>query len=212
MPSQTASKRLSSEAFADDDEKYKKKSCCVQFDDKIEEVVVLSDDGLSIINDGEHAGDEEDVDFVLSIGDDGDLDYTILTKNLQSPPSEDKETVASQDVLLLKNASMGKRATEPEEVESKHEEFDITRSGRNSLLRCASLSNIGSISIELAACHDLCHDPMPLITPPSSPRRIYTVNMDNGDEEEATICEWPSNLAVDIAITAASEELQLPLY
>lgn len=54
---------------------------------------------------------------------------------------------------------------------------------------------------------------MPLITPPSSPRRIQVVfsTLDSGDvtttilEEEATICEWPCNLTVDNAITAALE-------
>lgn len=54
---------------------------------------------------------------------------------------------------------------------------------------------------------------MPLITPPSSPRRIQVVfsTLDSGVvtttimEEEATICEWPCNLTVDNAITAALE-------
>ncbi len=55
---------------------------------------------------------------------------------------------------------------------------------------------------------------MPLITPPSSPRRIQVVmsTLDDGSgvtttimEEEATICEWPCNLTVDNAITAALE-------
>ena len=47
--------------------------------------------------------------------------------------------------------------------------------------------------------------PSLLVTPPASPKRIHTVSK-YGEEEEATICEWPSNLAVDIAITAASSE------
>ena len=51
----------------------------------------------------------------------------------------------------------------------------------------------------------------PLITPPSSPRRVvYNISSDNGKvtEEEAVICEWPCNLTVDNAITSA---LELPL-
>jgi hypothetical protein len=31
----------------------------------------------------------------------------------------------------------------------------------------------------------------------------------NGLEEEATICEWPCNLAVDIAIIAASGDVTI---
>lgn len=49
---------------------------------------------------------------------------------------------------------------------------------------------------------------MPLITPPSSPRRIQMVisTPDGGDvATTATICEWPCNLTVDNAITAALE-------
>ena len=60
---------------------------------------------------------------------------------------------------------------------------------------------------------------MPLITPPSSPRRIQIIvsfTLNSGDtimnimEEEAAICEWPCNLTVDNAITAALELLDLP--
>ncbi|KAL7458255.1 hypothetical protein ACHAWC_009815 [Mediolabrus comicus] len=52
----------------------------------------------------------------------------------------------------------------------------------------------------------------PLITPPSSPRRVVcNISSENGKvtEEEAVICEWPCNLTVDNAITSALE-LSLP--
>lgn len=52
----------------------------------------------------------------------------------------------------------------------------------------------------------------PLITPPSSPRRVVcNISSENGNvtEEEAVICEWPCNLTVDNAITSALE-LSLP--
>lgn len=62
----------------------------------------------------------------------------------------------------------------------------------------ASTHNDGSTIDEC----DRATSPPPLITPPASPKRIHTVSK-YGEEEEATICEWPSNLAVDIAIAAA---------
>jgi hypothetical protein len=46
---------------------------------------------------------------------------------------------------------------------------------------------------------------MPLITPPSSPRTIRALSVDGETMELTTICEWPSNLTVDNAITAALE-------
>jgi len=41
--------------------------------------------------------------------------------------------------------------------------------------------------------------PIPLLTPPASPVRVET------DEGTATACEWPSNLAVDAAMTAVAD-------
>jgi hypothetical protein len=41
--------------------------------------------------------------------------------------------------------------------------------------------------------------PIPLLTPPSSPLRV------EGYEEDTTVCEWPSNLAVDSAMTATMD-------
>ena len=44
---------------------------------------------------------------------------------------------------------------------------------------------------------DRVNTPIPLLTPPSSPLRVEC------EEGEVEICEWPSNLAVDAAMTAA---------
>jgi hypothetical protein len=41
--------------------------------------------------------------------------------------------------------------------------------------------------------------PIPLLTPPASPLRI------DDDEGDTTVCEWPSNLAVDSAIVATMD-------
>lgn len=41
--------------------------------------------------------------------------------------------------------------------------------------------------------------PIPLLTPPGSPLRV------EGEEEDTTVCEWPSNLAVDSAMTATMD-------
>jgi hypothetical protein len=46
---------------------------------------------------------------------------------------------------------------------------------------------------------DRTSTPIPLLTPPASPVQI------DGDDGPATICEWPSNLTVDIALTAAAD-------
>ena len=42
--------------------------------------------------------------------------------------------------------------------------------------------------------------PVPLLTPPASPLHVY------GDEGDTTVCEWPSNLAVDSAYSSAISE------
>jgi hypothetical protein len=47
------------------------------------------------------------------------------------------------------------------------------------------------------------HTPIPLLTPPQSPLTFEV------DGETATVCEWPSNLAVDSAMTSAMNLLPL---
>ena len=67
-------KRLISELFSDEDTRSKKQR--VRFDDHVE---VLTEDDDELDDTEEDDDDEEEVDFVLSIGEDGDLDYTIIT-------------------------------------------------------------------------------------------------------------------------------------
>ena len=82
------------------------------------------------------------------------------------------------------------------------------------LLRVNSTNSLGSLVVEktslkisISECNQDNNTAAmtPLITPPSSPRRIRTLSVDGATTEEATICEWPCNLTVDNAITAALE-------
>ncbi|KAL7548198.1 hypothetical protein ACHAWF_011495 [Thalassiosira exigua] len=153
--------------------------------------------------------DEEDVDveFVLSIAEDGDWDYTIISRLEEGhvSPAEPDEggqlaTVPSKNSLPA--SPPGRLGEEPWAEEP--------------LLRVNSCGSLGNaLTISLKACDDAAamRTPTPLITPPSSPRRICTVSCDGVTTEEATICEWPCNLTVDNAITAALESspLALPL-
>lgn len=68
----TKEKRLISELFSEDDTRLKKQR--VRFDDHVE-VLTEDDDELDDTTEEE----EEEVEFVLSIGEDGDFDYTIIT-------------------------------------------------------------------------------------------------------------------------------------
>jgi len=68
----TKEKRLISELFSDEDTRSKKQR--VRFDDHVE-VLTEDDDELEDTEED----DEEEVEFVLSIGEDGDFDYTIIT-------------------------------------------------------------------------------------------------------------------------------------
>ncbi len=69
----TKEKRLISELFSEDDTRSKKQR--VRFDDYVE--VLTEDDDEEELDDTTE--EEEDVEFVLSIGEDGDFDYTIIT-------------------------------------------------------------------------------------------------------------------------------------
>lgn len=69
----TKEKRLISELFNDEDIKSKKQR--VRFDDHVE---VLSEEDDDDLDDTEEE-EEEEVEFILSIGEDGDFDYTIIT-------------------------------------------------------------------------------------------------------------------------------------
>jgi hypothetical protein len=67
-------KRLFSELFNEGDVKTKKQR--VRFDDNVE---VLTEEDDEEDDDQEEEEEEEEVEFVLSIGEDGDFDYTIIT-------------------------------------------------------------------------------------------------------------------------------------
>ena len=76
-------KRLFSELFNDGDTKSKKQR--VRFDDNVE---VLTEEDSEL----DEEEDEEDVEFVLSIGEDGDFDYTIITTTAATASSESYKT------------------------------------------------------------------------------------------------------------------------
>lgn len=75
----TKEKRLISELFSEDDTRLKKQR--VRFDDHVE---VLTEDDEEELDDTTEEEEEEDVEFVLSIGEDGDFDYTIITTTTTS--------------------------------------------------------------------------------------------------------------------------------
>mmetsp|Transcript_154 Transcript_154/g.274 ORF Transcript_154/g.274 Transcript_154/m.274 type:complete len:229 (-) Transcript_154:287-973(-) len=217
-------KRLLSDLLLADGGEKSNKRHRVRFDDNVE---VLSSSGKnfedgSLINQTE---EEEEVDFVLSIGEDGEWDYTITTTKEKDdvPPSEEHGV----DPLPFKKS----RPASPfagcdrrlcEELYMTSSPLNESRGEAEELLfRVNSNSSLGNnLTISITACNDHRLDstaeavmPMPLITPPSSPRTIRTVSYDGVTTEEATICEWPCNLTVDNAITAALElaPLSLPL-
>lgn len=168
--------------------------------------------------------EEEDVDFVLSIGEDGDWDYTIITATKDVPLSCQR---GAEPAPCRKTRTASPFAGCDRRL---HEELYTMPSSSNvdsydeheGLLRVNSNSSLGNnLKISIKKCNDSSLDASaadaismpPLITPPSSPRRIRTVCLDGVTTEEATICEWPCNLAVDNAITAAFEwapQLSLP--
>lgn len=47
--------------------------------------------------------------------------------------------------------------------------------------------------------------PVPLLTPPASPTRFEIENSSAPDSQKIIVCEWPSNMAVDNALTAVNE-------
>lgn len=226
MPSLAATskaKRILSEVIKDgvNDGRPLKKSR-VRFDDNVEilpsdhEDDDQSEDEISIYRND----DDDEVDFILSIGEDGEIDFTFLT-------SRDTEDETQEAAIAV--AAFPSKCTEPMSCKKKTRPASplagCDRRLSDELYLSPSLSeddtddefyinpafsssNQKRWNLSIDACDDSFEMPMPLITPPSSPRRICTM-MDNGESEETTICEWPSNLAVDIAITAALESLPL---
>lgn len=226
---------LSNVLIAEGDEKSSKRQR-VRFNDSVE---VLSprrlEDKSSDRQEDDPLSIEEEDFFALSIGEDGDWDYTITTKAKEdddvSPPAED---LKAEEPSLCKNI----RAASPfagsdqqlfEELymmPSYPSDESMGEEAEGQLLRVSSNNSLGNnLKISIKACNDkhapgvddtsaaATMVPMPLITPPSSPRRVRTYSMDGVTMEEATICEWPYNLTVENAITAALElaPLSLPL-
>mmetsp|Transcript_28525 Transcript_28525/g.46316 ORF Transcript_28525/g.46316 Transcript_28525/m.46316 type:complete len:241 (-) Transcript_28525:69-791(-) len=197
----------------------------VRFDDNVE--LHCSDETseeYGSLNIDEHdALEEEYVDFVLSIGEDGDWDYTIMTSVDDVTVAEDFEADSSPCKALRPASLFAGSSDLCDELytlsSSSHDEAEgllFRVESSNSLLRVDSSNSLGNnLKISLRACNDDFDPdaamPMPLITPPSSPRRVQTFSGDGVISEEATICEWPCNLAVDNVIIAASESASLAL-
>ena len=176
-----------------------KKSKRVRFTDMINmetQELSSSDDNKSLEDVSmldEDEGDD-DVDFVLSIGEDGELDYSITTTEKMAATlheQDDDEGMCSKPPLSCQD-NYNKKDEVTEEP----------------LLRVNSTDNLETLKISLRACEECSKNdmPTPLITPPSSPQRIRTLSIDGATTEEATICEWPCNLTVDNAITSAVEQ------
>jgi hypothetical protein len=137
--------------------------------------------------------DDGDLDFSLSIGDDGEIDYVIYAND-----NDEKQcNIISIDRPM--SPIEGCEHFLSDGFCSDSSELD------QELMQNTTINDIGpSLKISIDACNRApLPDIAPLITPPASPKRVHTVSK-YGEEEEATICEWPSNLAVDIAMTIAS--------
>ncbi len=143
----------------------------------------------------DHQQDDKGVEFSLSIDETCHLDCTTMTSGcgiVYSPltPSganSEKYTAARHENGLKLSGELGHSDQDAQE------ELSFNEINTN---RCRSIS--------IESCNGSFMEP--LITPPSSPRRVCTF-LDDGNSEEATICEWPCNLTVDIAITAALESM-----
>mmetsp|Transcript_12294 Transcript_12294/g.21308 ORF Transcript_12294/g.21308 Transcript_12294/m.21308 type:complete len:241 (-) Transcript_12294:231-953(-) len=166
----------------------------------------------------ELAEDEEELEFILSIGEDGDWDYTISTATVgaaedSKSKSEDEPSRKHQtprpaspfgdDHWLCEELYMNRPTSSSSRDEDDGDEGPMLRvDSTNSL---GNNLNISLKALDYSSASDEAAMPMPLITPPSSPRTVRTVSGDGVTTEEATICEWPFNLTVDNAITSALE-------
>jgi hypothetical protein len=174
-----------------------RKKARVRFDDNVK--VVWPDkydepDSMADVID-----DDGELDFTFSVGDDGEIDYTITSKD----SNKEKYNILSFDRPM--SPVDGCNCFLSDGLSS-HLDADF--------LQDSNIATDGKhFKKSIDACNHAEPDPpiAPLITPPASPKRIHTVSK-YGEEEEATICEWPCNLAVDIAITAACmDEGAIPL-
>lgn len=150
------------------------------------------DDKLSACGDvvlSKNQQDKEGVDFSPSIDEDGDLDFSLVTFVYESvhSPNTEKYTPTTGEY----NHELSEELCHSDQDAQEELSFDEVRSNR-----CRSIS--------IESCNGSFMEP--LITPPSSPRRVCTF-LEDGYSEETTICEWPCNLTVDIAITTALESV-----
>mmetsp|Transcript_31102 Transcript_31102/g.66216 ORF Transcript_31102/g.66216 Transcript_31102/m.66216 type:complete len:236 (+) Transcript_31102:208-915(+) len=227
MPTIAKSAQVKRHLLLVGDEQNLNKRQRVRFEDDVE--VHISDRSVEqceSVNKGEHEADE-DVEFAFSIGEDGDWDYSITTNadSVSIPTAEELETDVPPSKRIRSPSPFAgcdhRLCGEPSTV-SHPNPCNGEEDDEWSLCRVDSNNSLGNnLKISLKACND-AHDlgasaeaamPTPLITPPSSPRRVQTFSGDGMTSEEATICEWPCNLTVDNAITAALElaPLSLPL-
>ncbi|KAL7479816.1 hypothetical protein ACHAW6_005540 [Cyclotella cf. meneghiniana] len=170
-----------------------RKKARVRFDDNIQVFGGDREDEPESFSMGDI--DDDDVEFLLSVGEGGGIDDTIMTA----------EPVAKKrhNFICLIGRPMSP-------IETYHRCFTdelCSSDGDDNFVDddlIAADDPLLSISIDSRNGTTASTPPIaPLITPPASPRRVHTISF-NGVEEEATICEWPCNLAVDIAITTAS--------
>lgn len=214
---------LSNLLFAEEAEAKPIKRQRVRFDDNVE----VRDGSSAHQSSGCKHGEHQDGDFFdLPVGEDGGWHYTNISAAKKGDGATDdakpspitrrsgslfefagSDLSLSEELFMMSNIiNEGKGEEEEDEEEP--------------LLRVNSSGSLGNnLKISLKACAADVDDgactanamPTPLITPPSSPRRIRTLSFDGAFSEETTICEWPCNLAVDNAITAALESAPLTL-
>ena len=161
-----------------------KKRRRVQFDDKVEIIINQGSKSPELLSSANGEYKQEEVDWLLQLVNDVELD-----NNTSSAGEEQK---AVEEVHHKESCNMSPSSSTQCYDDIKEEP----------LLRVSSTNNIVEDTLKVSiAC---CNEPTPLITPPSSPRRIRTLSVDGLMEEEATVCEWPFNLTVDNALMAAS--------
>ena len=160
------------------------------------------------------------VNFVLSVGEDGEWDYTIRGAVAPPPPPTGERAKTSRPSSpfaicdrslceeLYPSSSSSSSSFLDGGIDGDEQQSETAWSRSSSTPPSGDdddgLGNNLRIYVDYDAASS--DDVMPpLITPPSSPRRIRTMSVDGLTTEVATICEWPSNLAVDNAITASLE-------
>jgi hypothetical protein len=145
--------------------------------------------------------------FIGVMGDSEDLVSTpkakrVLSYNTLAELSEEgtlkvvsnkRPRLMSQPSSLLAALALNTAAMYEKVAISADEEDEICATMKEELLKCDG----SKIAVK---------KPIPLLTPPSSP---FTMSID-GDVPTA-VCEWPSNLVVDSAMTAACELSPLSL-